>query len=46
MRLRYIGHIEFLGKMRNICTSLFEKPEGKSLVDLGIDGRIIIIHFS
>jgi hypothetical protein len=36
-------HIARMGKIRNTCKILFEKPEGRGhLVDLGVDGRTIL----
>jgi hypothetical protein len=42
-RMRGAGHIEHMGEMRNACTILVRKPEGKNhLEDLGIDGRTVL----
>jgi hypothetical protein len=42
-RLRWMGHVECMGEVRNVCKIFVRKPEGKNhMEDLGIDGRIIL----
>jgi hypothetical protein len=39
-RLRWLGHVTCVGKMKNAYKILVRKPEGKNhLEDLGTDGR-------
>jgi hypothetical protein len=40
MKMSWVGHVAHMGEMRNVCSILGVKPEGKNhLEDLGIDGR-------
>jgi hypothetical protein len=38
-----MGHVAYMGEMRNACNNLVGKPEGtKPFGDLGVDGGIIL----
>jgi len=42
-RIRWVGHVAYMGQMRNACKILDGKPEGKRpLGTLSADGRIIL----
>jgi hypothetical protein len=46
-RMRWVGHVAHMKKIKNADKLLVRKPEGKKnhLEDLGTDGRIIRIAF-
>jgi hypothetical protein len=42
-RMRWTGHVACMEDMRNVCSILVGRPEGKNhSKDLGVDGRIIL----
>jgi len=41
-RMRWTGHVALVGEERSVYRLLVGKPEGKRLLDLGVDGWIIL----
>ena len=41
-RLGWAGHVACMKERRGACRVLVGKPEGKTLEDLGVDGRVIL----
>jgi len=40
--MRWMGHVARMGDKRGTYTTFVERPEGKRLLDLGVDGRKIL----
>jgi hypothetical protein len=43
-RMKWVEHVGRMEEMRNACTVLVRRPEGKNyLGDLDVDGRIVVL---
>jgi hypothetical protein len=40
--MRWMGHVAFMRRWKMFSKKIVEKPEGKSLGDVGADDRIIL----